>query len=28
LTAFIVVRLVGMLLRARGDRWIVLGVTA
>jgi putative MATE family efflux protein len=27
LTAFIVVRLVGMLLRARGDRWIVLGVT-
>jgi putative MATE family efflux protein len=27
LTAFIVVRLVGMVLRARGDRWIVLGVT-
>ncbi|HZZ96925.1 MAG TPA: MATE family efflux transporter [Jatrophihabitantaceae bacterium] len=27
LTAFIVVRLVGMVLRARGHRWIVLGVT-
>jgi putative MATE family efflux protein len=27
LTAFIMVRLVGMVLRARGDRWVVLGVT-
>jgi putative MATE family efflux protein len=26
LTAFIVVRLVGMVLRTRGDRWVVLGV--
>ncbi len=26
LTAFIIVRLVGMLLRTRGDRWLVLGV--
>jgi putative MATE family efflux protein len=27
LTAFILVRLVGMVLRARGNRWVVLGVT-
>jgi putative MATE family efflux protein len=27
LTAFIVVRLVGMVWRARGDRWVVLGAT-
>jgi Na+-driven multidrug efflux pump len=26
LTAFIAVRLVGMLARTRGDRWVVLGV--
>jgi Na+-driven multidrug efflux pump len=28
LTAFICVRLVGMLLRARGSRWLVLGVSS
>jgi Na+-driven multidrug efflux pump len=28
LTAFIAVRLVGMLIRVRGERWMVLGVTA
>jgi Na+-driven multidrug efflux pump len=28
LTAFIVVRLVGMLLRVRGGRWIVLGTAS
>ena len=28
LTAFIVVRLVGMLWRTRGDRWVVLGVAS
>jgi putative MATE family efflux protein len=28
LSAFIAVRLVGMVARARGDRWVVLGVTA
>jgi Na+-driven multidrug efflux pump len=28
LTAFILVRLVGMVWRARGERWVVLGVGA